>query len=86
MADVNSKFYKFLAFFAIFFAIVYFIRPSSNYQQCWIEEKFLRTHFDGIILKKYLDHSQHSTPIVEIGYNNNVDSLYFFGETIRNFL
>jgi len=73
--------YKPLLFFGAFILLIYFCIPSMNYTNCKENEYFRKMTFEGIIQKKYLDKSDHSTPKVVLkNFQNELDTLYLFGE------
>ncbi len=73
--------YKYLVIVALFLLVVYAIVPSVNYTNCLSNQKFQKLAFDGVVVDKYLDKSQHSTPIVEIrNFEGRIDSVYLFGD------
>lgn len=75
------KKYKYLVIVCLFLSIVYIIVPSMNYTNCLSSQKFREVIIDGVVINKYLDKSQHSTPIVEIqNFLGRIDSVYFFGD------
>jgi hypothetical protein len=65
----------------LFLLTVYAAVPSVNYTNCGNNQRFQALTFDGVVVNKYLDRSQHSTPIVEIeNFEGRVDSVYLFGD------
>jgi len=50
----------------LFFIIRFLIPELSKDSRCIIYKEFLKIGLDGVVLKKYIDSSQHSFPTVEI--------------------
>lgn len=72
------KKYKYFIVIGIFLLLLYIGIPSINYTNCLSSQKFQILTIDGVVVKKYLDKSQHSTPIVEIEDSRGcIDSIYF---------
>lgn len=70
-----------MLFFGAFILVIYFCIPSTNFHNCTWNEDFGKMKFEGVIQKKYLDKSNHSTPtVVLIDFQNNMDTLDLFGE------
>lgn len=75
------KKYEYLIFLGLFLLIVYAAVPSINYTNCRSNQRFQKTIFDGVVVKKYLDRSEHSIPRIEImGFNDSLTEFSFFGE------
>ncbi len=51
---------------ALFFIIRFIIPDLSKNSRCIIYNEFLKIKLNGIVLKKYIDSSQHSFPTIEI--------------------
>jgi hypothetical protein len=73
--------YKYLVVFLLFLLVIYAMVPSVNYTNCLNSQKFQVLIFDGVVVNKYLDKSQHSTPIVEIkNFEGRIDSVDLLGD------
>jgi len=73
--------YKYLVIVVLFLLVVYFIVPSINYTNCRSSQRFHKIIFDGVVVKKYLDRSEHSMPTIEIlDLNDSLTEISFFGE------
>lgn len=80
MKSILKK-YKYLIIVVLFALTVYAAVPSINYTNCCNNQSFQALTIDGVVVNKYLDKSQHSTPIVEIeNFEGRVDSVYLFGD------
>jgi hypothetical protein len=67
-------------FFGLFFIAVYFCVPSDNCLNCIARERFRQEEFEGVVIKKYLDRSDHSTPIAELrNTRDSIEKIYLFG-------
>jgi len=76
-----TKVNKAIIFFGLVFTAVYFCVPSVNYTNCLSGEHFRQIAFEGVVLRKYLDKSDHSTPIAELkNYKNSIEKIYLFGD------
>jgi hypothetical protein len=75
------KKYKYFIVAGLFFLTIYAVVPSVNYTNCLSNQKFREVTIDGVVVDKYFDKSQHSTPIVEIeNFEGLIDSIYFWGD------
>ncbi len=80
MKSIFKK-YKYLIIFIIFLLLVYIAVPSINYTNCRIDQRFREISFDGVVVNKYLDKTQHSQPKVEIlDLENNLIRIYLYNE------
>ena len=60
---------------------VYFCVPSINYTNCLYGEDFRQIEFEGVVIRKYLDKSNHSTPIAELkNSKDTIEEIHFFGD------
>lgn len=50
----------------LFFIIRFIIPQFSKNSRCITYDEFLKTSLNGVVLKKYIDSSEHSFPIIEI--------------------
>lgn len=76
-----TKKHKAIIFFGLFFIAVYFFVPSVNYTSCLYGEDFRQIEFEGVVVKKYLDKSDHSTPIAELkNLRDSIEKIYLFGD------
>lgn len=82
-----KKRYKDLLIFAILFISLFYFIPSSNDQPCSVQKSFTELSFYGIVESKFVDRSQHSSPIIEIRNfeNNRIDTVSFFFRQIKYF-
>jgi len=72
---------KYFLIVILFFLAIYTIVPSTNYTNCLASQRFEKLTFHGVVVNKFLDKSQHSTPIVEIrNFRGRRDSVYLFGD------
>jgi hypothetical protein len=73
--------FKSFILIAVFILVIYVIVPSVNYTNCVSNNRFQNLTIDGVVVKKYLDKSQHSTPIVEVqNFLGCVDKIYLYGD------
>lgn len=64
---VKKIYYVILPIILLLFLIIRFIIPDiSKDSRCIIYNEFLKIKLNGIVLKKYIDSSQHSFPTIEI--------------------
>jgi len=81
----NNKYTKLIittcliAYIVIYF---FFLTPNENEERSSWQNEFNNLNFSGVIVKKYLDHSQHSTPIIELKTleNNEINKIDLFGD------
>jgi len=73
--------------FIILFGSLFLFIPSSNKERCLLQEDFDNKYFYGVIIRKFYDHSQHSTPLIVMKNfkNNSIDTLYFSGDQSNSF-
>ena len=72
---------KGIIFFGLFFTAVYFNVPSINYTNCLYGEDFRQSEFDGVIIRKYLDRENHSTPVAELrNYKDSIERISLSGD------
>ena len=76
-----TKTHKGLIFFGLFFTAVYFCVPSINYTNCLYGENFRQSEFEGVVVRKYLDKSNHSVPVAELrNYKDSIKRISLFGD------
>jgi hypothetical protein len=76
-----TKTHKAIIFFGLFLTAVYFCVPSVNYTNCLYGEDFRQSEFEGVIVRKYLDKSSHSTPVAELrNYKDSIERISLFGD------
>lgn len=66
---------------------MFFFIPKEKNQKCLWQEDFDSLKFSGVVVKKYIDSSQHSSPIVEIEdlMTGKIDTIYLFGDRSNAF-
>src|SRR5687767_1982802 len=76
------KTYKYIIAVVVFYGLIYIMLPNSNYEKCHNSETFRCEQFEGVVIAKYLDKSQHSVPVIEIkdASNSSITKPDFFGE------
>jgi len=76
-----TKTHKAIIFFGLFLTAVYFCVPSINYTNCLYGENFRQIEFEGIVIRKYLDKANHSTPIAELmTFKDSIERISLFGD------
>jgi hypothetical protein len=82
------KKYKYLIFFLLLFASLFLFIPFGGNDKCKWQQDFNTNFFFGVVVEKFLDSSQHSTPIVEVKdiKTGKIDTLDFFGDKSNVFL
>jgi hypothetical protein len=76
-----TKTHKGIIFFGLFLTAVYFCVPSINYTNCLYGEDFRQSEFEGVIVRKYLDKLNHSTPVAELrNYKDSIERISLFGD------
>jgi hypothetical protein len=82
MIYTNRKYFRSVLIVAIIIAAFIVLTPSENYTTCYNNSYFLKTKFSGLVVRKFVDKSQHSTPTVEVKdvTNNAIKSVSFFGD------
>lgn len=85
--SIMKKKHKDLLIFAVLFISLFFFIPSSKDQPCSLHRSFTELRFYGIVEKKFIDRSQHSSPIVEIRNfeNDRIDTISFFFDRSKTF-
>ncbi|MDB5199283.1 MAG: hypothetical protein JWO92_1246 [Chitinophagaceae bacterium] len=64
---LKKIYYTFLPIAVLIFFIIRFVIPQlSKDSRCITHNEFLRINLNGVVLKKYIDSSEHSFPIIEI--------------------
>lgn len=56
-------------FLLVFFTVTYLLLPNISSTPCVLYNDFLDLDINGKVVKKYIDHKQHSYPIIEIQQN-----------------
>src|SRR5690606_21379102 len=72
---------NFIIFILLSLSLLLFI-PFDGYDKCLRQEKFESLAFEGIVTRRFLDATQHSTPIVEFEHIKTgiLDTVYFHGD------
>lgn len=81
-----KKYKSFIIFLVLFASLFYFI-PIRENEKCIWQREFEHLNIYGIVKNKFIDSSQHSTPIIEIENlkSNLIDTLDFFGDSSNSF-
>jgi hypothetical protein len=74
--------YKELLVFLLLFASLFLFVPMSGNDKCKWQQDFNAVFFNGVVVGKFIDSFQHSTPIVEVKNfeTGKIDTLYFLGD------
>lgn len=68
------KKFRYLFFILIFLFTAYTLSPSDNANNCHSKQVFIGEDFDGVVVDKFLDKSQHSVPVIVIeNFGDSVD-------------
>ena len=58
------KIFRYVLIIALFYFVGYSFSPSDNANNCHAEEQFHKKAFDGVVVDKFLDKTQHSVPVI----------------------
>jgi hypothetical protein len=63
-------------------ASLFFFIPFKMDEKCDWQNDFNKKLFEGVVVNKFIDSSQHSTPLIEIRNlkDNSIDSIDLFGD------
>lgn len=83
---MKSNYKSFLIFLVMVVSLFFFI-PKGKNQKCLWQEDFESIKFSGVVIKKYIDSSQHSSPILEIEdlITGKINTIYLFGDRSNTF-
>ena len=73
--------WKRLVIFLILVASLFLFIPNENVECIW-QEEIESLEFDGIVVAKYTDSTNHSIPVLKIRNfsDNQIDTVYLFGD------
>lgn len=68
-------------------ASLFFFIPKRKNHKCLWQEDFDSITFFGVVVSKYIDSSQHYSPILEIEdlTTREIDTIYLFGDRSHTF-
>ena len=70
----------------LFFIIMTHIVPGMNESICNYHVEFEQMDINGIVTQKYIDSTQHSTPIIVVSnFNSKSITIDLFGDTSSSF-
>lgn len=70
----------------LFLVIMYHIVPSQKESICNYHIEFEQMDVNGIVTQKYIDSTQHSTPIIIVSnFNSKSITIDLFGDTSSSF-
>jgi len=74
--------FRYLIFILIFAYIAYTSSPTDNANRCHSQRVFSDAGFDGVLIDKFLDKSQHSIPVILIKKTDkdSVEKIGLFNE------